>query len=213
VLARAAADRVTNTGKIIGLDRNPGMLAVARRTRPEIEWHEGDIKELPFDDAVFNVVVSQFALMYFNDRVAALSEMMRVLKPGGRLAVAVWGPFEHAISYVILTDIARRRCDDAAADVLTSPFVLGNKDDLLDLFRSAGIDDAMVELHPGLMSFPSIATFVEAEIKGSPLAELLDDSDYMALLTEAEERLQQFQTVHGDVVMPLNAYIATAQKA
>ena len=136
-----------------------------------------------------------------------------MLKPSGQLAVAVWGPFEHATSYVILTGIARRRCGDAAADVLTSPFVLGNKDDLLKLFISAGIDDVTVALHPGAMSFPSIATFVEAEIKGSPLAELLDEASHLALHTEAEERLQQFQTANGNVVMPLHAYIATAQKA
>ena len=213
VLARAAADRVTSAGKIIGLDRNIGMLAVARRIRPDIEWREGDAKELPFNDASFDAVVSQFALMYFTERTTALSEMIRVLKPGGRLAVAVWGPFEHATSYVILTDIARRRCGEAAADVLTSPFVLGSKDDLLGLFRSAGIEDVTVALHPGTMSFPSIATFVEAEIKGSPMAELLDDASYLALLTEAEEKLQQFQTANGNVVMPLHAYIATAQKA
>ena len=84
VLTRVAADRVTSAGKIIGLDHNPGMLAVARRIRPEIEWREGDAKELPFNDATFDVVVSsQLALMYFSDR-------------GTGLVIAVWGLFEHA---------------------------------------------------------------------------------------------------------------------
>jgi len=215
-LARVAADYVTR-GKIVGVDRNPGMLAVARRVMPGIDWREGDAKELPFDNASFDVVMSQFALMYFAERRAALSEMMRVLKPGGRLAVAVWGPFEHATSYVILTDIAQRRCGDMAADVLKAPFVLGNQDELLALFKSAGIDDATVTLHSGTMSFPSIAIFVEAEIKGSPLAEELgavpSDARYQALLAEAEEKLQQFQTADGNIVMPLDAYIVTAQKA
>ena len=204
-LTRVAADRVTKSGKTVGLDRNLGMLAVARRIRPEIEWREGDAKDLPFNDASFDAVVSQFALMYVGDRGAALSEMSRVLKPGGRLAVAVWGPIEHATSYLILTDIARRLCGDVAADVLTSPFVLGKKGDVLELFRSAGIDDVTVELHPGTMSFPSIATFVEAEIKGSPLAELLDGPRYLTLLAEAEEKLQQFKKAPANVVMPLYA--------
>jgi len=214
-LARTAADHVS-PGQIVGLDRNPGMLAVARRIKPEIDWREGDAKQLPFEDASFDAVVSQFALMYFVERRAALSEMMRVLKPGGRLAVAVWGPYEHATSYVILTDIARRQCGEMAADVLTAPFVLGNKDTLVGLFKSAGIEDVTVTLHSGSMSFPSISIFVEAEIKGSPLAEELgampSDARYQALLTEAEERLQQYQT-EGGIVMPLDAYIATAQKA
>ena len=65
------------------------MLAVARRLRPQIDWRQGDATALPFADASCDVVLSQFALMYFPDRTAALKEMIRVLRPGGRLAIAV----------------------------------------------------------------------------------------------------------------------------
>ena len=49
-------------------------------------------RRCPFPTADFDAVVSQFGLMFFEDRVGALREMWRVLKPGGRLAVAVWTP-------------------------------------------------------------------------------------------------------------------------
>ncbi len=124
VLARAAADRVAAEAQVTGLDINEGMLAVARRIRPGVGWRQGDATALPFPDDFFDVVLSQFALMYFPDRIAALTEMRRVLKPAGRLAVAVWGPLERATGYVVLTEIAERRCGRAAADVLTAPFVL-----------------------------------------------------------------------------------------
>ena len=53
-----------------GLDLNEGMLAVARRLRPEIDWRQGDALDLPFADHAFDAVVSQFALMFFpGDRV------------------------------------------------------------------------------------------------------------------------------------------------
>ena len=156
VLARAAADRVAAAGQVTGLDRNDGMLAVARRLQPQIDWRQGDDAiQLPFADGSYDVVMSQFALMYFPDRLAALKEMVRVLKPGGRLAIAVWGPYERATGYVILTEIVQRRCGQAAADILTAPFALGNKGMLLDLCKAAGINDTAVALREGTMTFPT----------------------------------------------------------
>jgi ubiquinone/menaquinone biosynthesis C-methylase UbiE len=213
VLARAAADRVAADGQVTGLDLNAGMLAVARRLRPNIDWRQGDATALPFPDGRYDVVLSQFALMYFPDRAAALKEMMRVLRPGGRLAIAVWGPFERATGYVILTEIAQRRCGQAAADVLTAPFALGDEDRLLKLFKAAGIDEAVAELQHGTMAFPTIEAFVETEVKGSPLEALLDEEGYQGLMAEARDKLQPFRADGGEVVMPMDAFIITAQKA
>src|SRR3954453_6088840 len=108
VLARAVAARVAAPDQVTGLDINEGMLTVARRIEPRIDWRHGDATELPFSDDTYDVVMSQFSLMYFPDRIGAVKEMVRVLKPGGRLVVAVWGPYERATSYVILTEIAER---------------------------------------------------------------------------------------------------------
>jgi ubiquinone/menaquinone biosynthesis C-methylase UbiE len=213
VLARTAADRVAAEGQVTGLDLNEGMLAVARRLRPTINWRQGDATKLPFEDATYDVIMSQFALMYFPDRVAALKEMWRVLTPGGRLVIAVWGPYERATGYVILTEIAQRTCGQAAAAVLTAPFALGDKDQLLALFKAAGINEVVVELRDGTVTFPTIEAFVEAEVKGSPLEALLDEAGYRGLMREAQERLPQFRADGGAVVMPLDAFIITAQKS
>jgi SAM-dependent methyltransferase len=188
VLARTAADRVSADCQVTGLDRNAGMLAVARRLRPQIDWCQGDATQLPFADASYDVVMSQFALMYFPDRTAALREMVRVLRPQGRLALAVWGPFECATSYVILTQITLRRCGQAGADVLTAPFALGDRNKLVDLFNTAGIHDAVVTLLEGTMTYPAIDVFVETEVKGSPLETLLDAESYQGLMKEAQEK-------------------------
>ena len=108
VLARDAAARVGPQGRVTGLDLNDGMLAVARRLRPELEWQQGDAAKLPFADGAFDVVASQMAFMFFPDRVAALREMWRVLAPGGRLAVLVCASIEQAKGY-------RRACGHSAA--------------------------------------------------------------------------------------------------
>lgn len=71
------------------------MLAVARQLEPAVDWREGFAESLPFPDESFDAVVSQFGLMFFTDRRQALREMLRVLVPGGRLAVAVWDSLEN----------------------------------------------------------------------------------------------------------------------
>lgn len=90
VLARAVAERVGPQGAVVGLDLNEGMLAVAGRKAPHVEWRQGRAEDLPFESQSFDRVVSQFGLMFFADR-RAVQEMVRVLRPGGHLAVAVWG--------------------------------------------------------------------------------------------------------------------------
>jgi ubiquinone/menaquinone biosynthesis C-methylase UbiE len=94
VLARSVAERVGSNGAVLGIDKNEGMLAVARRRAPAIEWKQGRAEALPLNSESFDAVVSQFGLMFFDDRRTALREMIRVLRPGGRMAVAVWGSLD-----------------------------------------------------------------------------------------------------------------------
>ena len=212
VLAREAHRRVGQEGQVVGLDLNQGMLAVAARAEPNVEWRRGDAASLPFEDASFDIVVSQFALMYFPDRVASLREMWRALAPGGRLAVAAWAPIDHARGYQILVEIAVRQCGREAADVLAAPFVLGDKAELAKLFVDSGISGAEVRLHEGSIRFPSVQEFIRIEVKGSPLAEMVSDDVMQYLAAESEDALVEFVVPSGEIVMPMDAHTVTATK-
>ncbi len=126
VLALAALDLVGAEGKVVGLDPNPDMLGVARSKTSRIAWRAGRAEDIPFLDESFDAAVSQFALMFFEDRAKGLREMMRVLKPGGRLAVAVCGALDHSPGYAVLADLLQRLFGSAVADAFRAPFVLGN---------------------------------------------------------------------------------------
>jgi SAM-dependent methyltransferase len=82
--------------RVTGLDLTPELLAVARdnaRTAAvDIDWHEGDVEALPFPDAGFDVVVSQFGHMFGPRPDVTIGEMLRVLKPGGTIAFSTWPP-------------------------------------------------------------------------------------------------------------------------
>lgn len=81
---------------VTGLDLTPELLAQAKASAPlagvEIDWKEGDAEALPFPDASFDVVLSQFGHMFAPRPAVVTKELLRVLKPGGRIAFATWPP-------------------------------------------------------------------------------------------------------------------------
>ena len=135
VLSRAASQRIGPTGSVVGIDPNPGMLAVAGQRDSAVEWRQGTAEALPFPDASFDAVVSQFGMMYFTDRLAAIGEMLRVLTPGGKLAVAVWDALENSPAYSIEAALLARIAGQAAGDAVSAPFVLGDPKKLTALFE------------------------------------------------------------------------------
>ncbi|MBI2836812.1 MAG: class I SAM-dependent methyltransferase [Acidobacteria bacterium] len=93
VVAVTAARR---GAKVEGLDLSPALLERARQNAKtaevDIDFTEGDVEALPYPDARFDVVVSQFGHMFGPRPEVALSEMLRVLKPRGRIAFSTWPP-------------------------------------------------------------------------------------------------------------------------
>ncbi|SRR5579871_1232625 len=83
-------------GRVAGLDLTPELLERARENAGvagvEVEWHEGDVEQLPFGDAAFDIVLSQFGHMFAPRPEVATAEMLRVLKPGGTIAFSTWPP-------------------------------------------------------------------------------------------------------------------------
>jgi demethylmenaquinone methyltransferase/2-methoxy-6-polyprenyl-1,4-benzoquinol methylase len=74
-------------GVVTGLDFSPKMLERARRKSETITWVEGDLLELPFEDGSFDAATVGFGVRNVADLEAALAELRRVLRPGGRLAI------------------------------------------------------------------------------------------------------------------------------
>lgn len=86
-LTRELRKRVGSRGRVVGLDFSARMLALARASHPEIEWVHGDATALPFDDGSFDVATTAFALRNLAFPEKGLSEMLRVVRAGGRLVV------------------------------------------------------------------------------------------------------------------------------
>lgn len=212
VLARAALERVGENGSVTGLDVNPGMLAVARARAAEIDWRQGRAEDLPFDDDAFDAVVSQFGLMFFEDRAAALAEMARVLSPGGTIAVAVWDTLENTPGYRAMSALLLRLFGPETARSLEAPYALGDRDELQGLFTRAGLPGSEIRTLPGRARFASIEAWVHTDIRGWTLADAIDDEQYRSLLSEAQRDLAPFADETGAVAFDAPAHIAVWRK-
>ena len=212
ILARTMAQQAGATGAVTGLDANPGMLTVARRVAPSLDWREGQAEALPFDDGTVAAVGSQFGLMFFTDRQTALQEMARVLSPGRRLAVAVWDSLERSPGYLALAGLLGRLFGPEAAEALRAPFCLGDREAVQSLFDQAGLRGTQVQPEAGVASFPSLDGWLTTEIKGWVLADTLDDDQFARLLSAAQAELQPFVGADGTVSFDAPAILVTYTK-
>ena len=212
-LTRAVAARVGPTGRVLGLDANPEMLAVARRLDPSIEWIDGRAEALPLPDASLDAVVSQFGLMFFDDRVAALREMVRVLEPGGRLAVAVCDAVERSPGYGALATLLEALFGARVADAFRAPFAIGDAALLNRLARDAGLQRAEVLQRSAAVRFASVDALVSAERACVwTLGGLLDEAQFARLRHEASRVLAPFVRPDGAVAFEMPALVITARR-
>jgi ubiquinone/menaquinone biosynthesis C-methylase UbiE len=210
VLALEAAERVAPGGSVVGIDINPGMLAVARGKTTGIDWREAPAEKLPFPDGEFDAVVSQFGLMFFENRARALAEMARVLRPAGHLAVAVWNSLDETPGYARMTRLIARLFGDEVADLLRAPYSLGDRVQLAALASAAGIRNAHVDRVEGEAVFPSIRSWVHTDVRGWTLASKLDDEQFERLVAAAEEDLADLVGPDGQVRFAHPALIVSA---
>lgn len=213
VVARHALARVGPSGRVTGLDAGPGMLAVAEQIEPDVRWVEGDAADLPFDDEEFDAVVSSFGLMFFENREQAVREMLRCARPAARVAVTVWESLERSEAYSTTVELLERMAGRAAADALRAPFVLGDPEELANLFERSGAGTVSVQTRLGTARFPSVRAMVEADLRGwLPVMGVdLDDHLIEAILAEAETGLSDHVTSDGTMEFDAPAHIVTAQ--
>ena len=154
-----AAEKVGAGGRVIGVDMTPEMLALARKNAVKfftttgllnVEFREGEIEDLPVDDASVDVVISNCVINLSPDKRQVFREVYRVLKPGGRIIVS------DIVLNRPLPESARNDTDLYAACIAGALL----REEYLDAIRRAGF--ARVELL-------SDHTYTTKQVGGDPL--------------------------------------------
>jgi len=215
VVARAAAEHVGLRGRVVGIDLNPGMIAVAQSLPAihgaPIEWLERSALDLGLDDASFDVVLCQQGLQFFPDKAVALREMRRVLAGNGRLALSVWnnvGLYNTAVSgaldQFVGSDVAARF--NASRKTPTA-------DELRQLVTEAGFSDVEVKVSRINVHLPGIDQFVLDHLAATPIAPAVAAADAEARKQVGASVMEQLLSyVDGDgITYPEETYVLTAQ--
>jgi ubiquinone/menaquinone biosynthesis C-methylase UbiE len=216
IVARKVAARIGSNGSIVGIDLNPNMLTVARavaqREGLDIEWHQGRAEKLPFADASFHLVLCQFALMFFADRQAALTEVQRVLIDGGRLLLSVWQSLNQHPFYQKLHEVIEQRLGMSGVQDI---FALGDASRLRASLTDAGFQQVEIEPVSLTARFPDPEGFLAGEIDvdtaAIPSMQHLDAQARQAITAAIGDDMKgalQEVTEGAYVVLPFQAHIA-----
>ncbi|QDZ03121.1 class I SAM-dependent methyltransferase [Nitratireductor mangrovi] len=212
-LTAVVAEKVGPEGRVTGLDINPQMLAVARAKPLAVEWIEAPAERLPFADAAFDAVLSQFGFMFFDDQALALGEMHRVLRPGGRLAVAVCGAVEDSPGYAVFASLLDDLFGEDVGNAFRAPFVLGDAEKLAAICEKAGLAGARIVSRTGSVRFDSIAELVSTERACVwTLGGVLDEGQFELLRRESERALRPFTDADGRIAFAMPSLIIAATK-
>lgn len=145
---------------VTAIEISPRLLDVARdklKAYPDTRFELADVARLPFADASFDVVIDAISLMFGADREAAIAEMIRVLKPTGRIVWTGWYGGD------AISALAKIQINDTAAVVGHAPFPYsywGNEDEMRALFGAHGFAVEMVR-HPIVNTGPAPREFLE----------------------------------------------------
>jgi ubiquinone/menaquinone biosynthesis C-methylase UbiE len=215
VVARIAAQRVGPGGRVVGVDLNPGMLAVAGSlpapVGAPIEWLERSAIDLQLPDASFDVALCQQGLQFFPDKLAALREMRRVLNHGGRLALSVWnsiGLYNAAVGEALV-----RFVGNVAATKFCASRRVPAKEDLHSLTMDAGFSDVEVRVSRLDIHLPRLDDFILDHLAGTPVAPFIAAADPEVRKQIGASVMKQLQCyVDGDgVTYPEETHVLTAQ--
>jgi SAM-dependent methyltransferase len=219
-VAQAAAVTLGPSGHVTACDISPAMLAIARDVPRQpgaaaIDYIESPAAPLAVPSSSQDVVTCQQGLQFVPDRAAAIAEMSRVLRPVGRVALAVWATIEECPAMAALEQAIRDQLGDEPADRYRSgPWGMPDGASWARLLSSGGFTEVRVEKRELPAVFPGGTAQLSASLAASAVAAdvaNLSGEGRAALNQRIVHHLEPF-VVGSAVEVVLHSNVATAVK-
>ena len=215
-----AAAILGESGRLITSDLSPAMLDAARRRGAElgldnVDYRVIDAERIDLADDSVNGVLCRFGYMLMPDPAAAFAQTRRVLRPGGRLALAVWGALERNPFFAIIAVslVQRGHIEPPEPPPAPGPFSMASAQRTEALLRSAGFVEVRTEEVPGRFVLPDVNEYLSViSDTAGPIALALRglaEPDHAAVKADVEDSLRRF-AADGGYELPCVALCAVA---
>lgn len=215
------AKKVGAGGYVLATDISSNILEFAKQMAQQAGMNNIEIKvmdgeNLTVEDETFDAVISRVGLIYFPDQQKALKEMLRVLKPGGKVAAIVYSTPEKNKFFSVPVSIIRNRAKlPPPLPGQPGPFSLGAEGVIEKAFSQAGFKNVRSELVPSPLQLSSAKECVrfEKESFGAlhQMMNSLPDPEKESVWEEIEKELQKFETETG-FTGPCEMVVAVGEK-
>ena len=212
-----ALHRVLPKAEIVATDLNQPMLDEAQRRVPaaNIRFVQADALDLPFEDSNFDLVVCQFGVMFFPDKVKANAEARRVLGEGGRYLLVIWDRIDrNPATYAAGKAVAALFPEDSSAFYERIPFRYHDRDTIRSDLVAAGFGDVEIERVELSSRAASARDVALGLVQGTPMRSEIEQRGEGMLqraTDAATEALRQYESENG-FEAPMSALIVTATK-
>lgn len=187
---------VQRGANVKGLDASAALIDIARQRAPLAEFWVGDLEDLPYDAAEFDVVLASLSVQYAADPFAALRELKRVCAPDGHLAISTWGPEEACEQRVLFQAI---RAILPSLPPGAGPFALSAPGQLEAFVAQAGWQVIEGQTVACPFVYPDLATHWQAQRSAGPVQAAIRTVGEERVRIAVEEAVAPYQTPAGGV--------------
>ncbi len=203
--AMSLARIVGPEGFVVGVDLSERMVELAtqasrQRRLDNAEFRVMDAEHLAFPDGSFDAVVSRLGFQIFTNPEAVAREAYRVLRPGGRIVVAVWSTADKAAALYALVGPMLEFAEPDETGYLPTPYELGGPGEMTALLAKVGFQDTCKERRTHHFVVASEDEYLELMLRGTPMGHSIREEDPATqanILAKTRENLQSWRTPRG----------------